>query len=291
MSLGELVKRALSRGAQWRYLLLFLALMLVPTLVAFAPIASFLGSLFDASPRAPELVARLDSATFTEVVRQLGEPAAAGIAPGATSALVLGVLLAPVAAALAAALAHGSPATLRMRDLLAEAGELLPRMIRVAFVSLLPLLLAVGVAALAFYLANKSAEHAVRYADAERGTRMATALSLLLVWLANVTAEAGRAHLVAQPTRRSAFLAWWSGVVLLLRRPGQVLAVCLATTAFGVGGGALVTALRYRLVQSGPGTILLAFLLGQLAVGLLAWARASRLVGLVEIVRDRDPGA
>ena len=48
----------------------------------------------------------------------------------------------------------------------------------------------------------------------------------------------------------------------------------------------LVTALRYRIVQAGAGTIVLAFLLSQLAVVALAWGRASRLAGLAELVRE-----
>jgi hypothetical protein len=159
-------------------------------------------------------------------------------------------------------------------------------MVRMALVALLPLGIAGGLAALAFHLAERSGERAVTEATAERATHLATAVAVLLLWLANVTLEAGRAHLAAQPERTSAFLAWWSGVRLTVRRPGRVLGLCLLTTLCGVGGAMLVTALRYRIVQGGAGTILLAFLLSQLAVVALAWGRASRLAGLAELVRE-----
>jgi hypothetical protein len=281
-----LCKLALRRGAQWRYLVLFMVVMLLPVGLAFAPIASFLGSLFDHSPRAADLVARLDSAAFTEVLRQLGEPAAEGIFPGTHAAVVVAAILAPLLAGAAAALARQGARRTRVRDLLGGAGELYPRMLRMALVALLPLGLAAGGAALAFHLAGKSSERAVLESVADRASHMAMAVSVLLLWLAHVTVEAGRAHLAAQPERRSALLAWWSGVRLTVRRPGKVLGLCLLTTVCGVGGALLVTALRYRLVQAGPGTIVLALLLSQLAVVAIAWGRSSRLAGLVELVRE-----
>jgi hypothetical protein len=294
VSARELLGRALRRGAQWRYLVLFLVLMLMPIGLAFGPIASFLGSLFDHSPRAAELVARLDSHAFTEILRQLGEPSAEGMFTGTHASLVFAAILAPALAGAAATLARAQEGPLRMRALLAGVGELYPRMLRMALVALLPLGVAGVVAGIAFHFAGKSGEHAVVEATSDRATRIATGVSVLFLWLAHVTVEAGRAHLAAQPERKSTFLAWWSGVRLVLRRPGKVLGLCLVTTVCGVGGAVLVTALRNRLVQAGPGTIVLALLLSQLAVVAIAWGRSSRISGLVLLVKDgtsprRDP--
>jgi hypothetical protein len=286
MSGRELFGRALRRGAQWRYLILFLVIMLMPVGLAFVPMASFLGSLFDHSPGAAALIARLDSHAFTEVLKQLGEPSAQGVFTGAHAGLVFAAILAPALAGAAATLARTQDEPLRVRALLAGAGELYPRMLRMALVSLLPLGVAGVVAGLAFHFAGKSGDHAVVEATADRAMRLATGVSVLFFWLAHVTLEAGRAHLAAQPERKSAFLAWWGGVRLVLRRPGKVLGLCLVTTVCGIGGALLVTALRNRLVQAGPGTIVLALLLSQLAIVAIAWGRSSRLVGLVLLVRD-----
>ncbi len=282
----ELFGRALRRGAQWRYLVLFLLLMLMPVGLAFVPIAGLLGSLFDHSPRAADLVARLDSHAFTEVLRQMGEPAAQGVFTGTHAGLVFAAILAPGLAGAAATLARAQEGPLRLRALLAGAGELYPRMLRMALVALLPLGIAALVAGVAFHFAGKSSERAVVEATSDRAMRIATGVSVLFFWLAHVTLEAGRAHLAAQPERKSAFLAWWGGVRLVLRRPGKVLGLCLVTTVGGFGGALLVTALRNRLVQAGPGTIVLALLLSQLAVLAIAWGRSSRLAGLVLLVRD-----
>lgn len=286
MTTMQLSRRALGHGAQWRYLLLFLLVMLVPVGLSFAPTKHFLGWLFDHSTREADLVARLDSAAFTDVLKQLGETDAAGVFTGTHAALVVALILAPALAGAAAALARHHAAHLRLRGLMGGAGEMYPRMLRMALVAVLPLGVAGGVGALAFHLAEKSSESASLESASDRAYRLATLVTILFVWLAGVTVEAGRAHLAAQPDRRSAFLAWWAGVKLVVKRPGQVLGLCVMTSVVGTGGALAVTALRNRIVEGGAATILLGLLLGQLAIVALAWGRSSRMVGLVEIVRE-----
>jgi hypothetical protein len=280
--------KALKRGAQWRYLVVFVVAMLAPTGLALMPIASFLGSLFDHSTRSADLVARLDSPAFVEVLRQLGEPTGAAIGPGLLGALLLALVVGPGLAGASVELARASEARLRVRDLLGGAGEVYPRMVRMTLAACVPLGVAGAGAALAFHLAGKSADRAVLESSADHAKEIATAVSVLLVWLAHATVEAGRAHFAAQPERRSALLAWWSGVRLTVRHPLRVLGLCLVTTLFGVGGALLVTALRYRLSVGGAWTIALSFVLAQIAVAAIAWGRASRMVGLVEVIRDES---
>jgi hypothetical protein len=286
MTTLQLWKRALGHGAQWRYLLLFPAVMLLPVGLSFAPTKHYLAWLFDHSTREPDLVARLDSAALTDVLKQLGEADAAGIFHGTHAAIVVALILAPALAGAAAALARHPTAHLRLRGLLGGSGEMYPRMLRMALVAVLPLGIAAGIGALAFHFASKSGEHATMESSADAANRWATIVTLLFVWLASVTVEAGRAHLAAQPDRRSAFVAWWAGVKLLVKRPGQALGLCAMTSVLGVGVALAVTALRNRIVEGGAGTILLGFLLGQLAIVAIAWGRSSRLVGLVELVRE-----
>jgi hypothetical protein len=286
MSTRDLWKRALTHGAQWRYLGLFVLGLLLPAALAYLPLASFFHSLFDHSPRSAELVARLDSSALIEVLRQLGEPAGEAIGPGFHAALIVSAFIAPGLAGATVALAR-QQGPLCVRDLLGAAGQLYPRMLRMMAAACIPLGVAAGGAALAFHLAGKSADRAVLESSADRGYMIATIVTVLLVWLAHVTVEAGRAHFAAQPERKSALLAWWAGARLTVRHPLRVLGLCLLTTMLGVGGALLVTALRYRIVAGGFGTIALTFLLAQLAVAAIAWGRSSRLVGLVELIRSK----
>jgi len=276
----------LARGAEWRYLALFVAALLVPAALALMPILHFLGDLFDASPRGAELVAKLDSSAVVDLVRQLGEPSgAAAIMPALHGAILVAVLLAPVLSSLAAALASlEEPA--RFGPLLARAADFYPRMLRIAFTSVLPLGVAGGIAALLFNLADKSGSSALTEAAAGRASSLATFGAVLLLWLASVTVEAGRAFFVADPERRSAWAAWWSGLKLTVRRPLQVLGMSLLTGVLGLLLAAVITAVRTRIPQAGAGAIALAFVLAQLAVAAMGWGRASRLAALVEVIRE-----
>jgi hypothetical protein len=281
------IGRALARGAQWRYLVLFIVVMLVPTAIAMAPIHGFLKSLFDRSPRADALIAWLDSSAFLEVVRQSSEPAGAGIGPSLFGVALVGALLAPMLAGAAVALARKSGPT-ELRSLLGDAAALYPQMVRMAFASIIPLAIAGGGAAAAFHFADQYSARSVLEASASNAMSLARFASILLFWLANATIEAGRAHFAAAPELRSALLAWWSGVRLTIRHPAQVLTLCLVTTILGVGTAAVVTGIRLRITQGGTGSIFFAFILAQVAVAALAWGRSSKLIGLAELIRTQN---
>ena len=268
-------RHALGRGAEWRYLGLFVVLMLIPAASAMAPIHGFLRALFDYSPRSQELVRSLDSAAFTEVVRQIGEPGGEGMGGAMFGVVLSTALVAPLLAGAALALARRS-APVNLRSLLGDAAELYPRMVRVAVASCIPLGVAAAGAGAAFHIAGDYSGRAVLESSASHASELATLASVVLFWLANATVEAGRAHFAVEPDQRSALGAWWRGVKLTVRYPRQVLGLCFVTAIVGVGVAAVVTAIRMRITQAGTGSILVALVLGQVAVAALAWeGRAS----------------
>jgi hypothetical protein len=285
MSAAGRWKSALARGTQWRYLLVFAVGTLCPSALAFAPSHHFFGDLFDHSTRAHELVARLDSSAFLEVARQLGEPAGAGMMPGITMALLTTLVVAPALAGAAAAIAQ-SEAPLTLSALLAGAGRLYLRMLRMTLVSLLPVGVAGGIGYALLHAVGKANAHAVLESSASRNSSLAWVAVVLLVALAQSTVETGRAYLAAEPEKRSAIKAWWRGLRLTVRRPGRVLAMYAGTTVASLLLATLLTALRLRLFPAGGATIALGFLLAQVAVAAVGWGRASRLAGLVAIVRE-----
>jgi hypothetical protein len=288
MSTLRLWKQAIARGAQWRYLLVFVLGTLLPALVVLVPVHGFFGALFDHSPRAGELVSSLDSSAFFEVMRQLNEPNAEGIHSAVFGALLVALVLAPALAGAAAAIARREGAgPVRLRDLLAAAGSYYPRMFRMAVVSLLPMGVAIVLASLLLQLVERADAHAVLESTASRDATLSWVGAAVLVWLAHSSVEVGRAVLVAEPQRRSAFLAWWRGAGLLVRRGWQALGVCFVTSTAAVLAAGLLTAVRLRLHVSGPVTIAIEFLFAQAAVAAIGWGRASRMAGLVKVVRGR----
>jgi hypothetical protein len=278
----------MSHAAQWRYLLVFVLGTLLPAAVVLAPVHGFFVSLFDHSTRSRQLVSSLDSSAFFDVLKQLGEPAAASIGTGVASAFILTLVIAPALAAAAATVAQ-QDTRVDVRSLLGGTGGLYPRMLRMAVTSLLPLGVATALAAVIVTLVGKSNEHAVLESAASRNSWIAGIGAALVVWLAHSTVELGRAVLVAEPERRSAFLAWWTALRLLVRRPLQVLGLCLVTTLAGLLLATVLTAMRLRMSPSGPVTIAIEFLVAQAAIVSIGWSRASRLAGLVAVVRASRP--
>jgi hypothetical protein len=278
-------RRALGHALQWRLLALFAAGAFLPTLLALAPVSRLLGGLFDRSPRAKELVASLDSHVRADVLRQLAEaPALGALSTGFGAAALSALFLAPFLAGAALSVARADE-TVRSRALLAAAGEHYGRLFRLALVGLLPLGIAFGLSGLLFRVAGEAARSAVTEAQAVRASRLALAGSAVLVFAAQLTLDAGRAMFAAEPHRRSAVLAWWSGLRLVGRRPLRSAGLGLATIAAGWGVALALLLLRLRIPQTGPGTVFAAFVTAQLATASIGWHRAARLVGFAELAR------
>lgn len=278
-------RAAFARGAQWRYLLVYVVGTLLPTLVLLAPVHGFLTALFDHSTREPELVPALDSAAFLEVVKQLGSPEGPDL-HGVTHMMVLtGLFLVGPALAAAAAVVADRSARPRFRELLAGVGAYYPRMLRMVFVSILPLGVAIAISGAILHFVHRSDAHAVLETVASRNALIAGLAVALLVWLAQSTVEVARAVLVAEPERRSALLAWWRGVRFLVRRFPRVFGLCFVTTVVALALAFGLTAIRLRLDVTGPALIAMEFLVAQGAIAVLGWGRSARLAGLVDMLR------
>ena len=281
----RLNRRALGHALQWRLLALFAAGTFLPTLLALAPVSRLLGGLLDRSPRAKELVASLDSHALTDVLRQLADaPTLGALSTGFSAATVAAVLLAPFLAGAALSVARADE-TVRTRALFAAAGEHYGRLLRLVLVGLVPLGIAAGLSGLLFRAAGEAARHALTEAQAVRASRLALAGSVVLVFAAQLTLDAGRAMFAAEPHRRSAVLAWWSGLRLVVRRPLPSAGLGLATIVAGGGVALALLLFRLRIRQAGPGTVFAAFVLAQLAAASIGWHRAARLVGFAELAR------
>ncbi len=280
-----LLRRSFGQALQWRFLALWLLLVALPAAAALAPLSRLLRDRLDHSPRAQQLVAALDSHAVADLVKHLSDSGAgAALETGAWMAGLLAVLCMPLGAGAALTLARADE-PVRFRALLAGAGEHYGRMLRMLVVALLPVGIAAACAAGLSRVALKSGERAILESQAMRHVGLAALGGFLLLFLARLTLDAGRAHFAAEPHRRSAFLAWWSGVRLFARRPWRVLLLGSVTLAAGAALAALFLLLRLRVHQTGPVALLLAFLLAELAAASVGWDRAARLIGLVELIR------
>ena len=274
-----------TRGAlQWRLLLWWALLLLLPTLAATFPLWQLLSASLDHAVHAARLAERLDVIAFSDLVAALRERYAPAVGAGGGVALVLTLLLSPLLSGMAIA-ASRAPHPLRTGALLAAGAQEYPRLARMLVWSAIPLGAAAIVAGVAWRTAGHTAATALLEGDADRAARLALLATGVLLLLAHATVDVGRAVLAGDPRRTSAVVAWADGCRLLLRRPLALLGTYLAVTAFGLLLAALLAFARAHVPALGTAGTLGAFALAQLGVVVLGWMRAARLFALATLVR------
>ena len=277
---------AMRAALQWRLLLWWALLLLLPTLAASLPLWQMLGANLDNSVHAPQLANQLDMLAIADLMGSMRDRFAPAIGAGGIVALVLTLLLSPLLAGMSI---HAARATKRpgFIDLLAGGTQEYARMFRMMVWSVFPLIVVGVVAGIAFKVAGKSAESAVLESDAEQASRLALIATAVVFVLVHATLDAGRALLANERRRRSAIVAWWGGVRLMLRRPLSLLGVYVAVTGIGLLLAALLAVARLHVPALGGGGTIGALLLAQLAVLVLGWMRSARLFAMMALVRAR----
>jgi hypothetical protein len=272
---------------QWRLLLWWAVLLLLPTLAAALPVWQMLAANLDHSVYAAQLASKLDMLAIADLVGSVRERYGAAIGSGGIVALALTLLLSPL---LAGMTIHAARATKRpgFMDLLAGGAHEYARMFRMLLWSVVPLALAGVVAGAAFKLAGKSLETATLESDADHAVHLAMIVATLAFALMHATIDAGRALLANERRRRSAIVAWWGGVKLMARRPFSLLGVYVAITGAGLLLAGLLALARLQVPALGTGGTLGAVLLTQLAVLVLGWMRSARLFALMALTRARE---
>jgi hypothetical protein len=273
---------------QWRLLLWWALLLLLPTLAATLPVWQLLGASLDYSPFAARLAERLDLLAVADIATAVREHHAGALRGGAAVALVLTLLLSPLLSGMTAFAAR-APRPPRFGELLAGGAHDYGRMLRMLAWAAVPLALVAVLAGAASGAAGKAAQAAIEQADAERAGSMALLATVVLAALVHVTLEAGRALLATEERsgerRRSAVLAWGAACRLLARRPLAFCGLYLAITLPGLLLAALLGLARAHLPVAGNAGLWAGFALTQLIVMTLGWMRAARLFAFMALVR------
>jgi hypothetical protein len=273
------------RGAlQWRLLLWWALLLLLPTLVATLPLWQMLSASLDHSPYAARLAERLDLIAFADLVGAAKDRHAPALGAGGIVGLVLTLLLSPLLSGMAVAAAHAQQAP-GFGALLAAGTQWYPRLARMLVWSIVPLGVAGLLGAEAYRLAGKVTETALLESVAQRASHLATLATVALLVLAHATVDAGRAVLASDHRRNSAVAAWWRGCGLLLRRPLALLGTYVSVTVVGLVAAGVLALVRTRVPALGTFGTIGAVVLAQLVVVVLGWMRAARLMALAALVR------
>lgn len=277
---------AIRAALQWRLMLWWALLLLLPTLAASLPVWQMLGANLDHSVHAPALANKLDMLAIADLMGSVRERFGPAMSLGGIVALAMTLLLSPLLAGMSI---HAARASRRpgFIDLLAGGAQEYARMFRMMVWSAIPLLIVGVVAAVAFKVAGKSAESAILESDADRASHLALIATAVAFVLVHATLDAGRALLANERRRRSAIVAWWGGVRLMLRRPLSLLGVYVIVTGLGLLLAALLAVARLHVPALGGAGTVGAVLLTQLVVLVLGWMRSARLFAMMALVRAR----
>jgi hypothetical protein len=278
---------AVRTALQWRLLMLWTGLLLVPTLVMAVPVWQLLGGALDHSVHASALARKLDALAAFDLIavfnRAGGMLGTAGIL-----SLLLTLALSPLLSGMAVTAARtATPAG--FGQLLTGAFSQYGRMVRMLVWSSVPLGAAVALGAWIASVIDLRNQSAIVESEAQFASMLGTAAAVLLFALATATVDAGRAVLAAEPRRTSAVKGWWTGVRLVVRRPLATLGGWLGIAAVGLVLAAGCALLRVQLPPLGAGTVIAGLVLTQAAALCLAWSRQARLFALVALLAVPAP--
>jgi hypothetical protein len=284
------IRAAAHRGiANWRIGILWIAATLIPTAIVSLPIGRLLSKMLDHSAFAGEWAKGLNLAVIMELVSNSTEFAPALVGAAVISALVTLLLWPLLSAMIVSTLAEAQPAG--FVALLMGGVRAYGRMFRMLLWSLVPFGIAGAIGGGVLHVAQNMGEKAVLQSSADHAYAAAVTLLVVLLVLAHMTVEAGRAQLALDSGRRSAVKAWWRGVKLIKARPLAAFASYLALTGAGLISMAVIGWVRINLPHAGLMAILVAFCLTQLIVIAAVWMRSARLFAMIQISYCSTPVA
>lgn len=281
--LSTIIGQSLRNALQWRLLLLWAVLLVLPTLVATLPAWQMLSDSLDLSVQAAALAQALDLASVSDLM-QVSKRYLPALGNGAVVAVVLTLFLSPLLSGMTIAAAR-APQRLGLGGLLSGGMLEYGRLLRMLVWASVPLAAAFALGGAVSTPLRSLGASALLESTAQNAGMAATAVVAIVVLLAHATVDAGRAVLAADRRKTSAVRAWGEGVMLVLRQPGATLGSYVAITLAGLVLAALIALVRVRVAPIEGVAFALALVLTQLGVMAVAWMRAARLFALIELVR------
>lgn len=269
---------------QWRLLLMWVLLLLLPTVLAALPVMQALGGLIDQSTHAHAWAHQFDALMFGDVLQVLGQQHA--LLHGALMAsALLAVLLLPWLNGMVVASGRAGR-TLGLGALLQGGLAEYGRMFRLLLCSLLPYAGAIALVKLCLDRADDHADLATLESQARLAQHIAWGLSGLVIVLVQAWVESARAAFMVDGGLHSAAVAMMRGLAQLLRRPFFTLSSYVLITAIGFAIALALGLARAHTLAVGTQGLLFGFLLSQLIVVTLGWMRIARLYALADVARS-----
>jgi hypothetical protein len=273
---------------QWRLLLLWLLIMLIPAALVALPLWRMLAGVLDTSVHSIEWAQGFNDIMFSDVIASFSDHPqwlVTDMAIAQASTLLLSPFLAGMI------IGSGRAGRVLGFGALLQNGWIeYGRMFRLLLWSLIPYGVVIGVGMLCAHMIDDRADQAVLESQVDTLHNIAHVVLLILLVLMQSIVESARAAFIADTTLRSATRALWRGIKQLFRRPVRTLVFYLVVTLIGLVLATVFGMLRIHVTPVGWGGVVLALLLSQLIVLAFGWMRTARLFALADVARDVMPG-
>ena len=268
--------RGVVDALQWRLVILWMLVTLLPTLVVALPLWKALDDLLGHSVHAQTWALHLDGLMFGDVFDALraGKWMGAAFFAGVLLTLLFAPFLAGMIVATGRAGRH-----LGFGALLQGGATEYGRQLRLSILALVPYGVFVFAANGVSSLVDGRVDVALLESRAlwyQYGGMVAMALCFGIV---QAVVESARAQFIVDVGLRSAFRAMGRGLLQFGRRPFASLFAYATITLIGGVGAVAITAWRGHATATGAG-VLGAFLIVQLGVAVVAWTKTARLLAL-----------
>jgi hypothetical protein len=278
---------AMRAAVQWRLLLLWLVIMLIPASAVALPLWRVLGGLLDTSVHVSEWAQHFNGLMFSDVIFALVDHTES-LGAAAIIGLVITLLISPFVDGMIVGSGRAG-SVLGFGGLLQNGLQEYWRMFRVMLWSVLPYGILMAVMSATGHMTSKYAETAILESQVDTYSNVMHVITLIVFVLVQSIVESARAAFIADVTLRSATRALWRGVRQLVKRPVKTLLFYVTVTVVGLLLASLFAVARIHVTAFGGVGFLLALLLGQLIVLMIGWMRTARLFALAEVARNVVP--
>ncbi len=278
------VVRAPLAAMQWRLLVLWTLLLLLPTAVVSLPLWRTLSGLLDHSVHAQAWATGFSPLMFGDAMSAMSGHTG-WLSGAALLGMVITLLLSPFLNGMVIGSGRAGR-TLGFGHLLQCGIVEYGRMFRLMLWAILPYAVMIALIGMVFHVVDGVDAKTVLESRADRVGYLALGAAVLVFVLAQAIVDSARAAFIADGGLHSATRAFGRGFMQLLRRPFSTLLCFVLISAVGYAIALALGVGRVHTPAIGVVGLLLAVLLTQLVVLVLGWVRVARLFALAEVARS-----
>jgi hypothetical protein len=277
------VARAPLAAMQWRLLLLWVLLLLIPTAIVSLPFWRALSGAIDHSIHVQAWATQFNFSMLGDVMSAI--KASSWLNGLALLGMLFTVLMSPFLNGMVVGSGRAAR-SLGFSHLLQCGVVEYGRMFRLMLWSILPYAIMGFLIGVVMHLAGDMGDKAVLQSRADTTSHIALFVAVVLFVLAQAIIESGRAAFIVDTGLRSATRAFGRGFMQLLRRPFSTLLSYLLISVIGYAIALALGVGRINTPALGLVGLVLAIVLAQLIVLVIGWVRVARLFALAEVGRS-----